>query len=105
VTSLNAQRDLDSGSSLFRQATQLKKKNPGLKVLLGVGGGVQDNNDKWLELLEQSTSRISFINSAYDLIRTYDFDGLDLSFEFPKIKIKKVRSGIGEFLKKFEGFH
>lgn len=96
VTSLNAQRDLDSGSALFRQATQLKRKYPGLKVLLGVGGDAQDNYDKWLELLEMSTSRIAFINSAYDLIRSYDFDGLDLAFNFPKIKPKKIRSGIGE---------
>lgn len=83
---------------MFRQATQLKRKYPGLKVLLGVGGDVQNNYDKWLELLEQSTSRISFINSAYDLIKSYDFDGLDLAFEFPKIKSKKIRSSVGEFL-------
>lgn len=96
VTSLNAQRDLDQGNALFRQANQLKRKNPGLKVLLGVGGGVQDNYDKWLELLEQSTARIAFINSAYDLIKTYGFDGLDLAYEFPKIKPKKIRSSVGE---------
>lgn len=82
---------------MFRQATQLKRKYPGLKVLLGVGGGVQENYDTWLELLEQSTQRIAFINSAYDLIKTYDFDGMDLAFEFPKIKPKKIRSGIGKF--------
>lgn len=96
MTSLNAQRDLDQGTAGFRQATQLKRKYPGLKVLLGVGGGIQDNYDTWLQLLEQSPSRISFINSAYDLIKTYGFDGLDLGFEFPKIKAKKIRSSVGE---------
>lgn len=76
--------------------TQLKRKFPGLKVLLGVGGDAQGEPSKWLELLESSTSRISFINSVYDLIKTYDFDGLDLAFEFPKIKPKKIRSGLGK---------
>lgn len=48
-----------------------------------------------MTLLESSQSRITFINSAYDLIKSYDFDGLDLAFEFPKIKPKKIRSSIG----------
>lgn len=76
--------------------TQLKRKFPGLKVLLGVGGDAQGEPDKWLNLLESSTSRISFINSAYDLVKTYDFDGIDLAYEFPKIKTKKIRSSVGE---------
>lgn len=83
-------------SGLYRMTTQLKRKFPGLKVLLGVGGDAQGDSDKWLNLLEQSTSRISFINSAYDLLKTYDFDGLDLAFEFPKIKPKKIRSSAGK---------
>lgn len=65
-------------------------------MLLGVGGDAQGEPAKWLELLESSTSRISFINSVYDLIKTYDFDGLDLAFEFPKTKPKKIRSSAGE---------
>jgi chitinase len=66
---------------------------------LGVGGDVQGEPLKWLELLESSTSRIAFINSVYDLIKSYDFDGLDLAYEFPKIKSKKIRSSVGEFKK------
>lgn len=97
VISLNANQDLDQGKGLYRLTTQLKRKFPGLKVLLGVGGDAQGEPDKWLTLLESSTSRISFINSAYDLIKTYDFDGLDLAYEFPKIKAKKIRSSVGEF--------
>lgn len=81
---------------LYRLTTQLKRKFPGLKVLLGVGGDLNSDYSKWLTLLESSTSRISFINSAYDLIKTYDFDGMDLAYEFPKIKAKKLRSGIGK---------
>lgn len=65
-------------------------------MLLGVGGDAQGEPGKWLELLESSTSRIAFINSVYDLVKTYDFDGIDLAFEFPKIKPKKIRSGLSE---------
>lgn len=96
VVSLNANQDLDQGKGLYRLTTQLKRKFPGLKIMLGVGGDAQGEPAKWLELLESSTSRIAFINSAYDLVKTYDFDGLDLAYEFPKIKPKKIRSGLGK---------
>lgn len=97
AVTLNPARDLDHGSRMFREVTGLKSRHPGLKVLLGVGGDVSGEPDKWLQLLEQSTSRIAFINSVYDLIKTYGFDGLDLAFEFPKTKPKKIRSSIGSF--------
>lgn len=96
VVALNPSQDLDQGKGLYRLTTQLKRKFPGMKVLLGVGGDHQGEPEKYLELLESSVSRISFINSAYELLKTYDFDGLDLAYEFPKIKSKKIRSSVGE---------
>lgn len=93
---MNPLRDLDHGNRLYREATNLRTKYPKLKVLLGVGGDVSGDPDKWLQLLEASTARIAFINSAYDLIKTYGFDGLDLAFEFPKIKVKKTRGSVGK---------
>ena len=99
VVSLNPGQDLDQGKGLYRLTTQLKRKFPGLKVLLGVGGDSELAPDKYLELLETSPARISFINSAYELIKSYDFDGLDLAYEFPKIKPKKIRSSIGKSMK------
>lgn len=72
----------------------MKRKYPGLKVLLGVGGDFQSQPENWLTLLESSQSRITFINSAYDLVKTYDFDGIDLAYEFPKMKPVKIRTGI-----------
>lgn len=87
---------------LFRLTTQAKTKFPGLKVLLGIGGDAQDVPEKWLQLLESSTSRIAFINSAYDIVKTYGFDGIDLAFNFPKIKPKKIRSGFGSAFYSFK---
>lgn len=81
VVSLNSNQDLDQGKGLFRLTTQLKRKFPGLKILLGVGGDVQGEYDKWLNLLESSTSRISFINSAYDLGK----NSLNVEKMFPAI--------------------
>ena len=96
VVSLNPSQDLDQGKGLYRLTTQLKRKYPGLKVLLGVGGDAEKLPEKYMECLETSPSRISFINSVYELIKSYEFDGLDLAFEFPKIKPKKIRSSAGK---------
>ena len=96
VISLNPLRDLDHGNRLYREATFLRTKFPKLKVLLGIGYDVSGDPEKWLQLLETSTARIAFINSAYDLIKTYAFDGIDLAFEFPKIKVKKQRGSVGK---------
>ncbi|XP_030564620.1 chitinase-like protein Idgf4 [Drosophila novamexicana] len=105
LVSTNEKLDLDLGSSLYRSVTGLKKKYPALKVLLSVGGDkdvTDEESSKYLTLLESSNARIPFINSAHSLVKTYGFDGLDLAWQFPKNKPKKVHSGIGTFWKGFK---
>lgn len=97
LKSLNENLDLDQGKGHYRIITQLKRKYPGLKVLLGVGGNADPNREIYLQLLESSGGRIAFINSAYTLLKTYDFDGLDLAWQFPTNKPKRIRSTLGGF--------
>lgn len=45
---------------------------------------------------------MAFVNSAHTLIKSFGFDGLDLAWEFPETKPKKIRSSLGTlFLLKF----
>lgn len=46
--------------------------------------------------LESVDHRLNFINSAKDLVKLYGFDGLDLAWEFPETKPKKIRSGFSK---------
>lgn len=96
VKSLDEKLDLDSGSGLYRQVTNLKNKYPKLKVLLGVGGGADPNNDIYMQLLENQQAFPIFINSLYTLVKTYRFDGVDLAWQFKPNKPKRVRSGLGK---------
>jgi len=106
LQSLNVGLDLDQGKGHYRIITQLKRKFPGLKVLLSIGGGVDNDpeadTNKYLNLLESSGGRMAFINSAYSLIKTYDFDGIDLAWQLPPNKPKKIKSTIGSLWSGFK---
>uniref|UniRef100_U5EUT6 Putative imaginal disc growth factor 4 n=1 Tax=Corethrella appendiculata TaxID=1370023 RepID=U5EUT6_9DIPT len=103
LVSLNEQLDLDTGKGYFRAVNTLKRKFPNLKVILSVGGDHDnENREKYLTILESSVGRTSFINSAYTILKSYTFDGLNLAWEFPKAKPKKIRSSIGSFFHKIK---
>lgn len=92
--------DLDGSNGHYRLITQLKQKFPKLKIILSVGGNADrlgTNPDmNYLTLLESSAERLSFVNSAYALITTYNFDGIDLAWQFPvKPPVKTQPSGLG----------
>lgn len=79
----------------YRHITQLKTKFPGLRVLLGVGNGDDDQNtEKYLTTLEGVENRIAFVNSAHMIVKAYGFDGIDLGWQFPTNKPKKIRGKI-----------
>lgn len=103
--------DLDSGKGQYRLATALKRRYPNLKVLLSVGGykdlSEEMPYEKYLTLLESGGRRTAFVNSAYSTLKTYDFDGLDLAWQFPQSKPKRIRGWTGKlwhgFKKLFSG--
>ncbi|XP_050306762.1 chitinase-like protein Idgf4 [Anthonomus grandis grandis] len=98
---LNEQFDVIKDN--YRKVTDLKVKFPKLKVLLSVGGNEDvsgegaEKNLKYRQVLESSGHRLAFINSAHTIIKAYGFDGIDLAWEFPETKPKKIKSGFGKF--------
>lgn len=102
VAPLISNEELDLNNGLYKQVTSLKTHYPSLKILLSVGGDADEWSDKHLALLESSTGRISFTNSINVLLKTYGFDGLDLAYQFPKTKPKKIRSSIGSVWHSFK---
>ncbi|XP_037927565.1 chitinase-like protein Idgf3 [Teleopsis dalmanni] len=104
LTSLN--NNLDIQKRHFATITSLKEKYPHIKFLLSVGGDKDvENPDKYLELLEAGRLKQTvFIESARDLLRSYNFDGLDLAFQLPRNKPRKVHSDVGMAWKSFKKF-
>lgn len=105
LSSLKASRDIQRRH--LAVITSLKDKFPTVKFLLSVGGGQDDGGSpsKYLQLLEADPiKRQSFVESARDLVRSYNFDGLDLAFQLPQNKPRKVHSDLGSAWKSFKKF-
>lgn len=90
----------------FKDITLLRTKYPELKVLLSVGGdrdADQSDSNKYISLLEANrTAQQNFIDSSMVMLRRNGFDGLDLAFQLPKNKPRKVHGAVGTVWKKFK---
>jgi chitinase len=60
--------------------TQLAHRR-GVKVLLSIGGWEDSNNFPWVTADEDR--RAQFAHSCLEQIRLYDFDGIDIDWEYP----------------------
>ncbi|XP_011303299.1 probable chitinase 3 [Fopius arisanus] len=58
-------------------------KQRGLKVLLALGGWNDSAGDKYSRLVNSPAARSKFIDHAVKFIEKYNFDGLDMDWEYP----------------------
>ncbi|WP_442951182.1 glycosyl hydrolase family 18 protein [Paenibacillus sp. 481] len=65
----------------FKQLINLKKANPHLKTLISVGGWSWSN--RFSDVAADPVARENFANSAVDFVRKYQFDGVDVDWEYP----------------------
>nr|UDL18267.1 imaginal disc growth factor [Bemisia tabaci] len=66
-------------------ANNMKAINPNLKVLLVVGGNVPNKkSDRALSVVETPEKRTTFINSVHKTIMDYNYDGVDLGWQWPE---------------------
>ena len=66
----------------YEQFNNKKLTNPGLKTLLAVGGW-NFGTEKMTAMLSTAANRNEFVTTSIDYLRTRNFDGLDLDFEYP----------------------
>jgi len=70
-----------SGKDMYRKVTEFKKH--GIKVTLALGGWNDSKGSKYSKLVNNPAARARFITHVIDFIEKYDFDGLDLDWEYP----------------------
>lgn len=71
----------DFDNRFYERVVAYKKR--GLKVLLALGGWNDSAGDKYSRLVNSQASRKKFINHAVQFLEKYNFDGLDLDWEYP----------------------
>ena len=65
----------------LRKLSELKQKNPDLKILISIGGWSWSKNFSDATLTDSSTR--NFALSAIDIVSKYDLDGVDIDWEYP----------------------
>ncbi|XP_061894085.1 acidic mammalian chitinase-like [Entelurus aequoreus] len=66
----------------FNRLNNLKNVNPALKTLLSVGGTV-NGMSPFIAMVGRPETRDVFVKSAINFLRTHNFDGLNLAWEYP----------------------
>ncbi|XP_019723173.1 chitinase, acidic.1 [Hippocampus comes] len=66
----------------YARLNGLKDINPALKTLLSVGGTV-NGMSPFIAMVAKPETRAAFIKSAISFLRTHNFDGLNLAWEYP----------------------
>lgn len=65
----------------FKAFETVKASNPHLKLMVSVGGWSWSGNFSNIAMTEET--RRAFANSAVSFLRNYNFDGLDVDWEYP----------------------
>lgn len=68
-------------AEFYERVVALKAK--GVKVLVAIGGWNDSAGDKYSRLVNSASARRRFVENVLTFIEKYEFDGLDLDWEYP----------------------
>ncbi|KAH7038382.1 glycosyl hydrolases family 18-domain-containing protein [Microdochium trichocladiopsis] len=74
-------------AKLFTDFTSLKKKNPGLKTIIAIGGWTHNDpgplQKVFSNMVSSKETRSLFIKNLLSFLRQHAFDGVDFDWEYP----------------------
>ncbi|XP_040579721.1 probable chitinase 2 [Lepeophtheirus salmonis] len=84
IKSLDPWMDLEENYGLagYRKVTDLKYSRPDLKVSIAIGGW-NEGSKKYSAMARDAEKRALFVESVVNFLNKYNFDGLDIDWEYP----------------------
>ncbi|GAB6024069.1 hypothetical protein CHUAL_008782 [Chamberlinius hualienensis] len=84
VKLLDSWNDLydDYGKGAINRFVNLRNINPALKVSVAIGGW-NEGSQKYSAMAASASSRATFVQSAVSFCLKYDFNGMDIDWEYP----------------------
>ncbi|XP_042877193.1 endochitinase-like isoform X1 [Penaeus japonicus] len=77
----NPSFDIDAGG--YERFVGLKDTYPDLTATIGVGGGGSGTAEVFSQMASRKEQRDVFVQSIVDLVKRYNFDGVDVDWEYP----------------------
>jgi chitinase len=65
----------------LKNLSQLKKRNPNIKLLISIGGWTWSGN--FSDAVLSDTARQAFAKSAVNILKRFSLDGIDIDWEYP----------------------
>ncbi|KAL6401100.1 hypothetical protein AUP68_16824 [Ilyonectria robusta] len=82
-------------TELYRQLTQKKRADANLKVFLAIGGWAFNDPGPTVttfsDIARSEANQRAFITSLVSLLNTYNFDGVDIDWEYPEAPDRQGR--------------
>ncbi|KFY66883.1 hypothetical protein V496_01886 [Pseudogymnoascus sp. VKM F-4515 (FW-2607)] len=96
---------------LYKRVTALKRQDPDLKVFIAIGGWTFNDpgptERTFSDLAASETNQRAFFQSLVSFLATYDFDGVDIDWEYPVTKDRNGReqdfANFPKFIRNLQG--
>lgn len=92
----------DIDNQFYEKFVALKKR--GVKVLLAIGGWNDSAGNKYSRLVNNKQAREKFITHVIQFLKKYNFEGLDVDWEYPKCWQVNCKLGPSSDKKAFADF-
>ncbi|RBA18191.1 chitinase [Fusarium proliferatum] len=77
-------------SDVYRNVGELKARNPGLKIMIALGGWTFNDPGPWQSvfptMVSSQANRATFIRNLLGFLSEYGYDGVDFDWEYPGAK-------------------
>jgi chitinase len=72
-----------AAANALQQATQMRSRNPNLKIIAAIGGWSDAMMYVWSDMAANSDSRTNFANNIFNFLQRFNLNGIDIDWEYP----------------------